>query len=168
VDALPPELTDAGVALRPECAEDRAFLIDLYAAERADELAFAPWSPLEKVRFIADQFRGQREHYRAAMPDGDFLIVERDRHVIGRLYLDRCGRTWRIAEIALIEAERGRGVGRALIRWVQAGVEAAGARGVDLHLTPDNLAARSLYERLGFREAASGSAARIAMRWTVS
>jgi len=40
--------TVANVALRPVEPADAPFLLDLYAATRADEMALVPWSDAEK------------------------------------------------------------------------------------------------------------------------
>ncbi|MEG3174594.1 GNAT family N-acetyltransferase [Sphingomonas sp. RB3P16] len=94
-----------------------------------------------------------REHPRA-----DYWIVERRAdgpgpHApipIGRYYLDRRGRVWRAMDMGFLPGRRG--FGGALLRWTTASAVAAGAHGVDLHVAHDNLRARRLYLRMGFRD----------------
>ena len=61
---------------------------------------------------------------------------------------------WRITGLAVDEAYRGRGVGRALVEAVIARAAAAGAHTVDLKVLGGNLSALALYRSLGFVETA--------------
>ncbi|MGC4086433.1 MAG: GNAT family N-acetyltransferase [Polyangiaceae bacterium] len=55
--------------------------------------------------------------------------------------------------IAVVETERGRGVGRALIERVEAAARARGAAGITLHTADANVAAIDLFRKRGFRVA---------------
>ncbi|MGY2736120.1 hypothetical protein [Sphingomonas sp. UYP23] len=46
-----------------------------------------------------------------------------------------------------------RGFGGALLNWTKVCAMAASAQGFDLHVAHDNVRARTLYLRLGFRDA---------------
>lgn len=62
------------------------------------------------------------------------------------------GDHWHLENIAVAPHAHGRGIGRALIAWVEAMARTAGARGVTLYtnaMMTDNLA---LYPRLGYRQ----------------
>ena len=89
---LPERLINAGIGLRRENVADRAFVLGLYADGRAAELAAAPWSPLDKLRFLGAQFAAQEAHYRANEADADRWIVTRGEQPIGRLYVARGAR----------------------------------------------------------------------------
>ena len=141
---LPPGLT-----VRPSVPEDRSFLLEVYASTRVDELAPVPWGVAEKRAFIAQQFEAQDRAYRAAYPDGRFLVVEDRGNRIGRLYLATLSDELRVVDVALLPEHRGRGVGSALISAVIAEAESAGLA-VRLNVEPWN-PARRLYLRLGFR-----------------
>lgn len=139
----------ADIGVREEHADDLPFLRDLYAGIRADELAMTAWSDAEKRRFSDDQLELQRIHYRRHYEGAEFLIIERDGAAIGRIYVCAFAAEIRLMDIAVVESERDRGIGTAL---VSALIEEARARGVELtlHVEPDNPAQR-LYRRFGFR-----------------
>jgi len=137
---------------------DQPLLVSLYSSFRADEMARTAWPEARKQAFVAEQFRLQHQHFTTQFPDGDFWIIDRApparvdgaAEPIGRLYVDRSWPVWRIIELGLFPAERSRGVGGALLAWLQTGVAAAGADGCDLHVMIANPRAQALYRRLGF------------------
>ena len=137
------------VTLRPAVAADRPFLLQVYADTRADELAATDLTDQEKDDFCRQQFEAQDLHYRAHFPDCEFLVIERDGAPIGRLYRDRRADEIRVVDIALLGAERGRGVGGRLMREILAEAAREGV-GVRIHVERSN-PARRLYDRLGFR-----------------
>lgn len=136
------------VVLRRAVADDKAFLLRLYASTREEELAQTGWGEAEKRAFLVMQFDAQDRHYREHFPDARFDIVEVDGEAAGRLYVD-CGTDEiRVLDIALLPEQRGRGVGRVLMRALQS--EATSHRKpVVLHVEEYNPACR-LYLRLGF------------------
>ena len=149
--------------MRREEPGDRAFLLGLYGDGRADELAAVPWSPLDRLRFLGSQFAAQEAHYAANEAAADRWIVTRGDHAIGRLYLAREPRWWRLLEIAIKPGEQRSGIGGALVGWT---IEAAAAAraGVELQVVPDNTGAIAFYRRLGFAEAPPHGATRLRMR----
>lgn len=138
-----PELT-----FRPIEDRDRAFLCALYCAVRRDELRPVPWPEESKGAFLADQFRLQHEYYTQHYGDAEFLLILRGEDPIGRVYLQRQAQEIRIMEISLLDEERGKGLGGAIIRTVLDAAKRDGLH-VTLHVEPFNPAKR-LYERLGF------------------
>jgi len=147
-------VTGAGVTLRPATPADRPFLLRVYMDARAAELAPTGWTPEQKAAFCASQFAGQDAHYRQYYPDCAFLVIEREGRPIGRLYRDRRANEIRVVDIALLESERGKGVGGRLLQAVLDEAAAAGLP-VRMHVERFN-PARRLYERLGFRVEAAG------------
>jgi ribosomal protein S18 acetylase RimI-like enzyme len=139
----------ATVTLRPVEPEDDAFLLALYDAARAAELDLVAWPPGQREAFVRMQLDLQTRQYRAAHPDGDFLVVEVDGVPAGRLTLAHGDADVRVVDIALLPAHRGAGLGRALLADVLDDAAASG-RTVSLHVEAHN-PARRLYERLGFR-----------------
>jgi len=137
------------VTLRDERDEDVPFLCGLYAEVRAQELAPVDWSEARKRTFTDSQFALQREHYRRHYPGAEFLVIERDGVPIGRVYLCAFVDTIRLMDIALVEAQRGQGIGTVLVREL---MQLARERGttLTLHVEPHNPAQR-LYARLGFK-----------------
>ncbi|MET3711325.1 RimJ/RimL family protein N-acetyltransferase [Sphingomonas trueperi] len=154
-----------GITLRAASLEDLPELSGLYAQLRMPELLFHPWSQAEKRAFAEEQFRLQHHHFVRHCPRADFWLVLRDDAPIGRLYLDRSTSEWRIVDILLAAAWRGRGLGARLITWVQQSAAAAGASGVGLTVAVDNRRAHGLYARLGFHDAGAGDGLHQPMRW---
>ena len=137
------------VRLRETTPEDDAFLRDVYAGTRAEELSVTDWNDEQKRAFTDQQFTAQdayyREHYRTAQ----FLVIERDGVPAGRLYVDRWKKEIRIMDIALLPEHRGMGIGTQILRELQEEARTAG-KALSIHVEKFNPALR-LYERLGFR-----------------
>lgn len=149
--ADPVLLRERGIGLRAAAFDDLDFLRRLYRALRADELAPVPWTDAAKQAFLDDQFALQHRHFVRHYPAAEFLLLQHAGVPIGRLYLLRQrDRDFHLVDIALLPAWRGQGIGAALIRCVQEQACIAG-RAVTLYVDQRNVAARRLYERLGFR-----------------
>jgi GNAT superfamily N-acetyltransferase len=146
--ALPAELAAQGVSLRPETAEDHAFLEFLYCSVRWPELIQTDWSDEAKLHFLKDQYRLQVIHYTRYYAEAAFSIVEWQGQPAGRLYLHRSPEELRIVDISLLPDACGRGLGGALLHAVFAEARAAGQY-VCIHVELFN-PARRLYDRLGF------------------
>ena len=148
---MPPPLNAAarlGVTARPMTDDDLPFVAALYASTRAEELAPLPWPDENKRAFLEQQHRAQHAHYRAHYADADWLILEREGHPIGRLYLDEWREQLRVIDISLAAEARGEGIGGAILADIIAAAGTAG-KGVSIHVEKTN-PARHLYERLGF------------------
>ena len=137
------------IELRPTTADDRDFLLAVYASTRADELGVLPWTDADKATFVAMQFDAQDRYYRQVYPDARFLVVVRDGVAIGRLYLAHLPDEIRIIDIALLPGYRGAGIGSRLLHEILAEADSGGLA-VRLHVESWNPAMR-LYDRLGFR-----------------
>jgi ribosomal protein S18 acetylase RimI-like enzyme len=137
-----------GLSFRPATEEDLPFLAALYASTRAEEVAQAGWPEEMQRAFLKQQHEAQHAHYTSVYADAERLILLREGHAVGRLYLAEWAREIRIVDISLIPESRGRGLGEALLRDVQ---EDAASRGkaVSIHVETFN-PARRLYDRLGF------------------
>jgi hypothetical protein len=97
-----PRMAGLGLMLRPECADDRPFLADLYASTRMEELAQTGWPETAKRDFLDQQVTAQHAHYMRHYPGAEWLIVEREEAAIGRLYFAHWTRECRIiAEVVL-------------------------------------------------------------------
>ncbi len=137
------------VTLRLEQDADWEFVVGLYSAVRAAELAPVGWPEQEKAAFLRSQCELQRDHYRRYYVGAQFSIIERSDRPIGRLYVQTTASEVRLMDIALLDEERGHGTGTSIIAKV---LETASAKQlpVTLHVEPDNPAQR-LYGRFGFR-----------------
>jgi GNAT superfamily N-acetyltransferase len=136
------------LTLRPVTPEDRDFLLEVYAGTRAEELALVPWTEEQKLAFVSMQFAAQDRHYREHYPGARFLVVCYGERAVGRLYLHRTPDEIRIIDIVLLPAERGRGIGSALLAGILAEADAASLP-VSIHVERNN-PALSIYARLGF------------------
>ena len=105
--------------------------------------------PTPGPRFLAERLRPLLESGEAtvllAAPEGDGLALLRFRPSLWKESLDAY-----LEELYVVPERRGRGIGRALM---EAAIELARERGAgDMHLgtSEDDVAARALYESLGF------------------
>lgn len=137
------------VSLRVAGDADRAFLADLYASTREEELAHVPWDAATKRRFLHEQYGLQHDHYVKNYVGAEFLVVEQSGYSIGRIYLYRKGAEIRLMDIALIPTKRGQGIGGKLVRALLKLADADAAE-VTLHVEPNNPATK-LYDRLNFQ-----------------
>jgi ribosomal protein S18 acetylase RimI-like enzyme len=138
-------------SLRPVSDTDRAFLVEVYASTREDELTQVAWDDGTKRAFVEQQFGAQDAHYRANYPGATLDVIEVDGVAAGRLYVHRGESDIRIMDIALAPAFRGRGIGTSLLRELMEEADSS-ARKLSIHVEMNN-PARSLYDRLGFKPA---------------
>ena len=138
----------AGVTFRPVTDADHPFLRDLYAGVRSAELAPIAWPEAAKRDFLDQQFALQHQHYLKNYVGADLLLIEKAGAAIGRIYVYRTPAEIRLMDIALVPAERGRGIGSALLHELMDEARATSCR-LTLHVEPDN-PAQHLYQRLGF------------------
>lgn len=147
---------------RAVTASDRAFLLEVYADSRRDELACLGWSSERMAHFVEMQFCIQQRGYQLQFPSADQRILLCDGEPAGQWRIRRSERTILLVDIALLARFRGRGIGSACIS--QLCREAAGGdREVLLSVRPENRAYR-LYRRLGFEES-SRDETRICLVW---
>jgi GNAT superfamily N-acetyltransferase len=146
----PAPLLARGLSLRPEQAEDRPFLQDLYIRHRWDEFAALPLSDAQKTALLAQQFSMQHGQYRANYPEPVFLVLAGSAGLAGRFYLCRQGQDIRLIDILLAPVLRNQGIGAALLAAL---IDLARRDGCSVSLQVGKLnPAQSLYRRLGFVE----------------
>jgi ribosomal protein S18 acetylase RimI-like enzyme len=137
-----------GISLRPIVDADLPFLSDLYASTRWGELAQVPWSEADKRAFLHQQHTLQHRHYQMHYAGAEFLVVQRNASSIGRIYLHRSPGELRLMDIALLQSERGRGLGGILMGELVNDADVAQLP-ITLHVERDN-PARRLYVRHHF------------------
>jgi len=140
--------TQTSVALRPVQPEDDAFLYQVYASTRADEMAITGWTAAQQEDFLQMQFHAQRHYYLEQYPTAEYHIIQRDGVDIGRRIVNRMGGEILLMDIALLPEYRNRGIGTVLLQDLMAEAAQAG-KPMRLHVEFFNRALR-LYERLGF------------------
>jgi len=132
------ELEDAGVAAR--------LLYDFNT--EYDEPAPEPERLAERVRLLLSE--GHNRILLAGDPP-EGIAVLRFRPALWSFALE-C----HLAELYVVPAKRGQGIGRALMEEALRLARAQGADSIDLGTSEDDTAARGLYERLGFTNRDSG------------
>lgn len=108
---------------------------------------------LEARAFSSDRFNLRQFRYLLRQARSTFLVARAGRGLLGYgIVLYRANsRRARLYTIAVAEAARGRGLASALIAALAADARRRGCRQLSLEVRTDNSAARSLYEKLGFR-----------------
>lgn len=136
------------ITLRAATNDDAAFLFEVYASSRADEMTLVPWSDEQKEAFLKFQFDSQQTFYRGQHPDASYDIILEDEKAMGRLYVRREDDEIRIMDITVLPQYRNRGVGTSLVNeLVTEGAEAR--KPVRIWVEYFNPSMR-LFERLGF------------------
>src|SRR5262249_32469747 len=77
------------VSLYPIRPDDEAFLYEVYASTRTEELAVVDWDEAQKAAFLHQQFTAQHQFYQERYTQTDFLIILCDAVPVGRLYIAR-------------------------------------------------------------------------------
>lgn len=152
------------IGLRPEQPQDQAFLFELYASTRQEELAAWGWPPEVRTPFLRMQFAAS-QGYHTAFPTADFQIVLVDGQNAGRLVIDRSSKELRVVDIALLPQHRDAAIGSALLQNILAEAAAVGLP-VRLCVLKGNRAQR-LYIRLGFVKTAE-TELHLEMEWRPS
>ena len=133
---------------RPVTASDDAFLFELYASTRAEEMAAWGWSAAQQEPFLRMQWLAQKRGYEARYPSVGHCILEHEGRAVGRLWVVRGEHELLLVDVTLLPACRGTGLGTSVLRALQEEAAAAG-KPLRLHVLRNNPALR-LYTRLGF------------------
>jgi len=142
--------------------EDESFLFNLFA-ESQDQLAALRSNEVVWRRLVELQYQGRQISYEARAPEAEnLLLLDPQGLPLGRILVDRRPHHWRIVDLALTQAWRGRGIGTQVLRELQLQAAVAEAS-LELQVAPLN-PARRLYERMGFC-AVSEDAQAIEMVW---
>src|SRR5688500_912719 len=79
----------SSITIRPVTSEDERFLLEVYAATRADELALTDWNERQRQAFVEMQFAAQQHYYRTQFPEAEHSIIFLNELRAGRLYVAR-------------------------------------------------------------------------------
>ncbi len=137
------------LALRPVTDADEGFLLSIYAATRADELAQVEWEGGKQEAFVKWQFDLQRREYEVRFPDAEYYVILIDDCPAGRIWIGRDERQIRLLDIAILPEFQNRGAGTLLLRWLIDESKRAGKALRHMVFVLNNDAHR-FYERLGF------------------
>jgi GNAT superfamily N-acetyltransferase len=139
-------------SLRPASLDDEAFLFQVYASTRAEEMALVPWNDEQKQAFVQMQFNAQTQSYRQQFPSAEYHVILHDGVAAGRLIVDRDEDRILLVDISLLPEHRSFGMGSALISDLKTEAQETG-KPVRLDVENFNPAHR-LYQRLGFQKIA--------------
>lgn len=141
---------------REETSDDASFVFELFLSTTSPSTAFAGLSPSEQERIRETEYDLQRQTIEAVFPTARAEIIEVDGEPAGELIVDHGRDRIRLIDIALLPRYRGEGIGGDLVRSL---CDEAAARRLPLELAvaTENVAARRLYDRLGFRETSADS-----------
>ena len=96
--------------------EEMAFLCQLYITTRWDEVMQAPWNDTQRKDFLTKQFDSQHIHYQSHYPNATYLLIQKDKKNIGRIYLDRGNTSLCLIDIALMPDYKNKGLGTILLK----------------------------------------------------
>lgn len=136
------------ITLRAASDEDEAFLREVYASSRAQELAMVPWNDEQREAFLRMQFDAQHSYYHAQFPEASYQIILQDTEPIGRIYILRQEEEIRVLDVTLLAQQRGAGIGTALMRELIDEADRTG-KAVNIWVEEYN-PSRSLFARLEF------------------
>jgi ribosomal protein S18 acetylase RimI-like enzyme len=136
--------------VRPAGPDDQPLLDALFYEDRAAQFAGVGLAEAQIRPLVEMQARGRQMTYAAQFPTAeDWILLDADGESAGRLLLDRQPGRWRIVDIAVLAARRGRGLGARALEDCQRQAAAAGAT---LELQVARLRpAQRLYQRIGFQ-----------------
>lgn len=137
------------ITVRPEQLQDEAFLFELYASTRQEELDAWGWPPEMRSAFLTMQFKASQGYHRA-FPDAEFQIVLLDGVRAGRLIVHRTREELHLVDIALLPQHRNTGIGSALLQRIF-GEASATKKPLRLKVLKGGRAGR-FYQRLGFEK----------------
>lgn len=136
------------ISYRPVHPDDAAFLLEIYASTRAEEMALVPWTAEQQRAFVSMQFTAQQEHYQKKYPMASHEIILVSDRPVGRLYVARLEHEIQIVDLTLMPDERNAGIGSFSLRQL---LDEAANTGkvVRVYVETFNRSLR-LFERLGF------------------
>jgi ribosomal protein S18 acetylase RimI-like enzyme len=152
------------ISLRACGPEDEAFLYQVYASTRADEMALSGWNEEQRDAFLKMQFNAQQRAYAWQFREAEHSIILVDEEMAGRLIVTRTSAEIRLTDITLLPAYRNKGAGTLLVKELQGQAREANLP-LRLRVLKTNTAAKRLYERLGFSQT-DGSDTHWTMEWT--
>lgn len=142
---------------------DRAFLFQLYASTRIQELEAWGWDEMMQQQFLQMQWTAQQRSYATQFPEAEHLLISFQAHPAGRIMVAHSDASLTLVDISLLPFYRNKGIGTTLLQELQA--EAAdSSRPLFLNVLPENPAIR-LYGRLGFQQV-EHTGLHIRMKWT--
>jgi ribosomal protein S18 acetylase RimI-like enzyme len=143
------------VRIRPALVHDREFILDL--AQRLVEFGTVPGR--DRLQMVARDRAVLAKALEQPSTDTALFVAEDDTgRSVGFIHLTTAddyytdSATGHIADVVVVPAEGGRGVGSALIAYAEEWARERGFAMLTLNVFAANRRARDLYNRLGFQE----------------
>ncbi len=138
----------ARVCLRAVRPGDEAFLRDVYATTRAQELEHSGLDAAQQQAFVDLQFNAQTADYNRRFPDARRSVILDDDIPVGRLLVATSEEEVRILDITVLPKHQDKGIGAYLLGGVMADADRA-KKPVRIWVGNENPSMR-LFARLGF------------------
>ena len=151
------------IQLRQYQTDDIPFLLELYTASRATELAMFPFDEEQKSAFLQQQFSAQFHHYTTYYSTQQFFIIELEQTPVGRLFIDEWTSEYRVVDICLHTSHQNKKIGTYLFESLFTEARKKN-KPVSIHVEQHNQA-RWWYEKLGFRYKSKTNEVYILMEW---
>ncbi|TDR22426.1 GNAT family N-acetyltransferase [Marinicella litoralis] len=110
------KLIQSDITFKAISDKDMAFLCELYATTRWEEVLQAPWNDQQRLDFLKQQFEAQHKHYLSHYPKAEKLIIKQNKKQIGRIYIDRDETSICLIDVAILPSHRGHGLGTQLLQ----------------------------------------------------
>lgn len=107
------------ITLRSVTAEDREFLLRVYAAGREVELSVLPFDDVQKCAFCEHQLDAQTTYYEEKYPHATHDIILAGGEPVGRVYVNRRDKLISILDLAVLAEHRKKGVGTYVVKSLQ-------------------------------------------------
>jgi ribosomal protein S18 acetylase RimI-like enzyme len=151
MDAVTPDkmsFDNKRLGFQPVSADDREFLLEVYASSREIELSAAPWNETQKKEFVEHQLAAQTAYYSEKFAGATHDLILLDGVPVGRLYVDRTQHLISILDITVLTRWRRRGIGTIVIASLQ---KEAGETGRRVGVYVENFnPSQMLFRKLGF------------------
>jgi GNAT superfamily N-acetyltransferase len=112
--------TAPSIELRPATEADQPFLQRLYTSTRGTDFRLHGCDAATEAMLQTVQFKAQQTDFQLQYPDAEGTIIFERERPIGRLYVQYSDTEVRLIDITLLPEYRGRGIGRGLLRGLQA------------------------------------------------
>ena len=136
------------IRLRAATPADEAFLLELYASSRGDDLRGLGWDEKRISEFLEMQYEAQQRFFDSEYKGANDQIILREDTPLGRLMVDRREHEIRCIDVALLPENRNAGIGTLLLRQLQEEAH-RGQKPLRVQIIRFNRAV-NLLERLGF------------------
>jgi ribosomal protein S18 acetylase RimI-like enzyme len=158
-------LKNKELRLRFFSEKDIPFLKKIYSSTREKELRQVDyWTESMKEAFLTHQFNAQHEYYQQNYIEANFLVIEKGKEIIGRLYYKESFEgTIRIIDIAILPKFQNKGLGTSILKDI---IERAKVieQPITIHVESFN-PAMELYKKLGFQKISETNGVYHLLQW---